>query len=118
MTISGEQGAHAGRRQGGENRDGVDVVLVEDAQDDVDGGQRREDQVRLGGQRVLKGLRGSLKAADEWWLGKPISRSISLNGGDCVSQGDIGGQVEGEGDRGKLALMGDGERGSRRLRSA
>ena len=57
-----QQGAHAGRRQRGENRDRVDVVLVENSQHDVDGDQRRQDQVGLGGQRVLKGLRRALKA--------------------------------------------------------
>ena len=36
--------AHAGRRQGREDGDRMDEALVEDAEHDVDGGERREDQ--------------------------------------------------------------------------
>src|ERR1035438_470927 len=43
----GEDGAHAGRRQRGENGEGMDQALIEDAEDDVDGDQRSEDEIRL-----------------------------------------------------------------------
>src|SRR5580704_1767025 len=106
----GEQGTHSGGRQSGENGNRVDVVLVEDAQDDVNGGQGREDEVRLGGQRVLEGLRRALKAGMDGGGQADLALHF-LNGGDSVSQGDIGGQVKGECDGRKLALVGDGERG-------
>ena len=46
-----EQRPHARRRQRGDDRDGVDVALVQDAQHDVDRDDRREDE-----QRLLRGL--------------------------------------------------------------
>ena len=42
-----QQRADAGRGKRGEDRDRVDVAFVEDAQHDVDGDQRRQDQQRL-----------------------------------------------------------------------
>ena len=49
--------AHAGGGQRGENRDRVDVALVQHAQHDVHRHQRGQDQHRLVGERVLKRLR-------------------------------------------------------------
>ena len=43
-SASGQQRAHAGRRQCGEDRDGVDVALVEHAEHDVDGDERGQDR--------------------------------------------------------------------------
>jgi len=40
----------------------MDVALVEDAEDDVDGDQRGEDEQRLVGERGLEDLRGALEA--------------------------------------------------------
>ena len=40
---------------------GMDVALVEDAEHDVDGGERRRDQERLAAERILIGLRRSGK---------------------------------------------------------
>ena len=54
--------ADAGRGQRREDRDRVDVALVEHAEHDVDRHQRGQDQQRLVGQRVLKRLRGALEA--------------------------------------------------------
>ena len=51
-----EQGAHAGRGQGGENGDRMNVAFVEHAEHDVDGDERGEDQQRLVGERSLEGL--------------------------------------------------------------
>ena len=55
--------ADPGRRQGRQDRDRVDVALVEHAEHDVDGEQRRADQDRLVGERLLKRLRGAREAA-------------------------------------------------------
>jgi hypothetical protein len=52
----GEQRAHAGRGQGGQDREWVEKALVQHAQHDVDGDQGGQDQERLGGQRGLEGL--------------------------------------------------------------
>ena len=41
----------------------MNVAFVKDPQHDVDGQQRRQDQHRLAGQRVLEGLRGPSEAA-------------------------------------------------------
>ena len=41
----------------------MDIALVEHAQHDIDGEQRRGDQERLVGQRLLEDLRGALEAA-------------------------------------------------------
>ena len=43
--------AHAGGRQRRENRDRVDVAFVENAQHDVDGDERGQNQHRLVGER-------------------------------------------------------------------
>ena len=53
----------ARRGQGREDGDGVDVALVENAEHDVDGGERREDQDRLVAQGLLIGARRALEAA-------------------------------------------------------
>ena len=39
-----EDGAHAGRGQRGENRDGMNVAFVQHSQHDVDGHDRRQNQ--------------------------------------------------------------------------
>ncbi len=56
-----QQRAHAGRGQRREDRDGVDVALVQHAQHDVDRDQRRQDQQRLVGQRGLERLGRALE---------------------------------------------------------
>ena len=54
-----QQRAHAGRGKRGKNRDGMDVAFVQNAEHDVDRGQRRGDQQRLAAERILIGLRGA-----------------------------------------------------------
>ncbi len=54
-----QQRAHAGRGQRGENGDGVDVALVENAQHQVNRNQRGGNQQRLAAERILIGLRGA-----------------------------------------------------------
>ena len=58
-----EDRADAGRRQGGEDRERVNVAAVEHSEDDVDGEQRGEDQDRLVRQRCLECLGRALEAA-------------------------------------------------------
>ena len=53
--------AHAGRRQRGENRDGMNVALVQHAQHDVHGDDGGQDQPAFVGQRSLEGARRSLE---------------------------------------------------------
>ena len=79
MTLSsvpeqqqGQQGAHAGRRQGGEDGDRVDVAFVEHAQHDVDRQDGRQDQERLVGQRGLEGLGRAQESLPRMLAGSPI----------------------------------------------
>src|SRR5579871_3101824 len=51
-----EHGADAGGRQGGQNGDGMNVALVEDAENDIDGEQRSDDEKWLSGEGRLEGL--------------------------------------------------------------
>ena len=61
----GDERAHPGRRQGGEDGDGMDVALIQDPQHDVDRQQRRQDQERFVGQRGLEGLGGAQEASPD-----------------------------------------------------
>src|SRR5206468_10242038 len=101
---------HPGRGQRRENREGVDVALVEHAEDDVDGDQRGEDEQRLVGERGLEGLRGALEARADAGGEAEVAHG-GFDGGDGGDEGDAVGQVEGEGDGGELALVVDGEGG-------
>ena len=56
-TQSARKRADAGRRQRRDDRDRVDVALVEHAQHDVDGDDRGEDEQRLARQRLVERLR-------------------------------------------------------------
>src|SRR5262249_58408321 len=98
----GEDGADAGGGERGEDGEGMDVALVEDAEDDVDGDQRGEDQQRLVGERGLEGLGRSLERGTEARR-ETETTGGGLDGGDGVAEGDPGGEVEGEGDGGKMA---------------
>src|SRR5690242_5124093 len=82
----------------------MNKVLVQNAQHDVDGYQRRQNQIRLGRQRSLKRLRRSLKAPmDRGWQNHRALRP--LNRFDRIAQRHTGSQVEGDGDCRKLSLM-------------
>ena len=93
---------------------GVDVALVEHAEHDVHDDERGQDQQRLRGERGLEGLGGSLEAGVD--VGRqadlPLRRLDVL---DRVSERRARREVEGERDRGELALVVDGERGRARL---
>ena len=106
-----EDGADAGRGQGGEDGDRMDVALVEDAQDDVDGDERGEDQDRLVGERGLEGLGGALERRAGSEEGSATWRSAAWMAVDGVAERDAGRQIEGERDGRELALVTDGQRG-------
>jgi hypothetical protein len=70
-----QQRAGAGRRQRGENRDGMDVALIEHAQHDVDREQRGQNEHRLRRERILK------RRAVPWklpWIDEGIRRPSQL----------------------------------------
>ena len=101
-----QQRADAGRRQRRENRDRMDVALVQHAQHDVDRDERREDQQRLVGQRGLERLR-RCPGSGAWMLARHVrvpscALSIAV---DRVAQRRAGRQVERERHDGKLALV-------------
>src|SRR5439155_25941374 len=91
----------------------MNVALVEDAEDDVDGDQGGEDEQRVVGGRGLEGLGGALEARADA-RGEADPACGALDGGNGVAEGDAGGEVEGEGDGGELPLVVDGERRGRR----
>src|SRR5436309_2109656 len=104
---------HDGRRVEGEDGERVDVALVEDAEHDVDGHERGEDQEWLARKRGLEGLGGALEARADARGESDLARR-ALDGGDGVAEGDAGGEVEGEGDGRGRALVVDGEARRRR----
>src|SRR5207249_5488739 len=98
------------RRQRGENRDRMDVALVQNTQHQVDGHQRGQDQDRLVGERGLERLRRTLKLSlYAGW--EPDFRLGAVDGLNCVAQRSARGNVERERDDRELPLMIDGERG-------
>src|SRR5579859_6256665 len=106
----GGNGADAGGRQRGKNRDGVDEAFVKDAEDDINGDESGEDEHGLIGERILERSRGALK------LSLNARRQIQIGFGgvdgiDGVAERGVGRQVERKSDDGKLALMIQGERG-------
>src|ERR1700722_4580076 len=92
----------------------MNVVLIENSEHKVDRDQRRQDQVGLRGEGGLKRLRRALKARmNRSWDDHGMFHILNRN--YCVPEGNTGLEIEGEGDRRKLSLVGDGERGHRRL---
>ena len=69
-----EQRADAGRRQRRQDRERVDVALVQHAQHDVDADDRRQDQPQLVGQRRLEGAGRAEEASSSRW---PACRSLA-----------------------------------------
>src|ERR1017187_7215916 len=86
----------------------MDVALIEHTQYDVDGDEGRQNQYGLIGQGGLESLRGALKR------GLHAERHADIVFGlvDCphrVPQRRVGGEIEGEGNHRKLALVVDGD---------
>ena len=88
----------------------MDEALVKNSQNDVDGGERGDDQHFLVRERVLKGLRGALKR------GVDGVRHLKFAAGrfnmiDGRAKRGAGSEVEGKRNRREDALMVDGKRG-------
>ncbi len=107
----GENGADAGRRQRGDDGDGVDVALVEHAQHDVDGDKCGENEQRLVGERVLEGGGRSLEAGvDAGGHGDALLDIV--DGLDGVAQRLAGREIEADDGGRELALVADGKLGA------
>src|SRR2546429_684662 len=106
----GDDGAHARRGQRREDRDRVDVALVEDAEHDVDGDERGQGEDGLIGQRGLKRLGRALEARPNGGRQADVTFG-TLDGGHRVAERDARGQIERERHRREEALMVYGQRG-------
>jgi len=95
---------------------GVDVALVEHAEDDVDGDERRQDQERLVRERRAEGLRRPLEAAVDAVRQLQLAERV-LDDVDCAAERRPGRRVEGERDDGELPLVVDDERRQRLARA-
>ena len=104
-----QQRADAGRRQGRENCQRVDEAFIEDAEDDVDDDQRGADQRRLAAQRGLERLRVALEGRDDRGRHADLARRL-VDRIDGLAERDAGFQIERDGHRGELALMGNQKR--------
>ena len=92
----------------------MDVVLVENSQHNVDGNQRRQDQVGLRSEGRLKHLRRALKTRMNRRRHDHRAYHV-LDRGYGLSERDIRGKIKGKGYRRELALVGNGQRGHRGL---
>ena len=106
--------ADAGRRQRRENGQRVDVALIEDAEDQIDHDQCGEDQQRHGAERLLERLRGALEARAQRRR-RAHRGHRGLHRAGRLSERDALTEVEADRHRGKLALVGDGERPHRHV---
>ena len=105
-----QQRAHARRRQAREDGDGVDVALIEHAQDDVDDDDGGQDQERLALERGLE-LRRAAGEGRHDGIGQADFLLRGLDRLDRRAQRTARPQVEGERHRRELALVDDGQRG-------
>ena len=110
-----QQRAHAGRGKRGKNGDRVDVVLVENSQHDVDGDQRGQDQIGLGGERVLKGLRRALKTGMNRGRQRPSCAPLFEPRRTASPRVTFGARLKENVTAGNWPLMGDGQRRLRGL---
>src|SRR5437660_3546053 len=92
----------------------MDVVLVENSQHNVDGNERRQDQVGLRSEGRFKHLRGALKT--RMTRSRHDHRAYHvLNRDYGLSERDIRGKIKGKGYRRKLPLVGNCQRRHRGL---
>src|SRR6267143_177314 len=92
------------RWERGKNGDRMNVAFVENAENDVDGNQRSQDQDGLIGQGLEEGRRGALERGLD--AGRHVQFQLrAVDGVDRVAERGIGGQIERESDDRKLALM-------------
>ena len=104
-----EDGADSGGWQRGENRERMDQAFVEDAENDVDGDERGEDEIGLVLEGILEGLRGALEGGVDGGGHAHVGLRF-LEGRDGVAEGNVGGEIEGERNGRILALVIDGKR--------
>src|SRR6202044_3154894 len=89
-------------------------AFIKNAEDDVDGDESGDDQNKLRGARVLKGLRVALESGvDRWRHADFASGGFYIENG-WAERGSRS-KIEGDGDCGKDALVVDGKSGSERL---
>ena len=88
---------------------GMDVAFVEDAEHEVDRGQRRGNQEGLAAERILIGLRGAGEHGLDGGRQADLAGGV-LDGVDGIAQRDAGLQVERDGDRREQTLVVHGER--------
>ena len=105
-----QERADAGRGERREDRDRVDVALVQHAQHDVDGDQRREDQERLVGQRRLERLRPCPGSRRRCSAGMPSSSLACVDRLHRLAQRGAGREVERDRDHRELPLVVDRQR--------
>ena len=86
----------------------MNEALVENAQHDVDGDQRGQNQQGFVGERVLEGCRGSLKIRLQAGREIQLFRHI-VDVVDGRAQRGVGREVERNGDGRELPLVIDGE---------
>ena len=94
--------ARGGQRR--EDRERMDVALVEHPENDVHGQQRRQDQKRRGLERGLEGLRRALEGAEDR-RGQADPGGDLLDRGHRLTEGHPGGEIEGQRDGRELALV-------------
>ena len=106
-----QRGDRAGARggQGRQDRQRVDVALVEDAEDQVDHEQGRQDQHRHGAQRGLEGLGVALEGADQRRRHPHLALGL-LDGLGGGAERSALRQVEADGDGRELPLVADRQR--------
>ena len=104
-----EHRTHSRRGQRRENGDGVNDALIENAEHDIDRGERREDEHRLVLQRLLIGARGALEAAMDGRGHADLIR-CAFDGRGRSAKGCIGRKIERDRRCDEGALMIDGER--------
>src|SRR5580698_6679258 len=96
--------SHAGGGQRGKNRDGMDVTLVENAEHDVNGDERGQNQDWLVAQRSLERSSGALKRG----LHAERHSDFLLSFINCFggfAQRSVGSEIERDGDDGELSLV-------------
>src|SRR3984885_9472914 len=77
-----DDGADAGRWQRGDNREWVHQALIENAENDIDGQQRSDDEIGLGAERRLIGLECPRKeSVNGLWGAEPLLHLLNKLGG-------------------------------------
>src|SRR2546430_3340788 len=112
--LDGEERTDSSRRNRGEDGDGMNETLIEDAENDIDGGESGDDQDRLIGQRILKGLGSALKRSVNG-IGHADFAASQLDVLDSGTERSARREIEGKSNGREDALVVDGKRGVGRL---